>query len=342
MQLSQRAVQEDYTMAYQAERAIAVDAVLKASRLCQTVQGNLVSEATMDKKDRSPVTVADFGAQAVVAHMLRQAFPNIPMVGEEDASELRKDDNAELRQKVIANVREILPDLDDNAILDAIDYGTHEGGPQGQHWTLDPIDGTKGFLRKDQYAVALALIENGQVVLGVLGCPNLPVDGTNFDGPRGCMFIATKGDGAVARTLDDPAESSIRVTDIADPAQANFCESVEKAHSSQGHAAQVAERLGITAPPYRIDSQCKYAAVARGDASIYLRLPTRKGYEEKIWDHAAGYAVITEAGGSVSDVRGNPLDFSIGRTLRDNLGVIVTNGKLHAPVVEAVKAVLEV
>ena len=83
------------------------------------------------------------------------------------------------------------------------------------------------------------------------------------------------------------------------------------------------------------------AAVARGDASIYLRLPTRKGYEEKIWDHAAGYAVITEAGRTVSHVRGNPLDFSIGRTLRDNLGVIVTNGKLHEPVVEAVKAVLE-
>ena len=103
-----------------------------------------------------------------------------------------------------------------------------------------------------------------------------------------------------------------------------------------------AELLGITVPPYRIDSQCKYAAVARGDASIYLRLPTKKGYEEKIWDHAAGSIVIQEAGGRATDVRGDELDFSLGRTLRNNLGVVVTNGVLHDCVVAAVRNVLGV
>jgi len=297
-------------MSYEAERAAAIEAVEKASRLCRAVQGNLVDEASMDKKDKSPVTVADFGAQAVVTHVLRGVFPDLPLVGEEDAAELREADNAGLTEKVVANVNEILPGLASDVVLDLIDYGTYEGGPSGRHWTLDPIDGTKGFLRLDQYAVALALIEDGEVVLGVLGCPNLPLDAADPDGAKGCLFVAVKGEGAFARPLDTRNEERIEVTG------------------------------GITAAPFRIDSQCKYGAVSRGDASIYLRLPTRKDYEEKIWDHAAGCIVIREAGGRVTDVRGKDLDFSIGRTLRDNTGVIVTNGHLHDRVIEAVRLVL--
>ena len=98
--------------------------------------------------------------------------------------------------------------------------------------------------------------------------------------------------------------------------------------------------LNITAPPYRIDSQCKYAAVARGDAAIYLRLPTKPGYVEKIWDHAAGVCVIEEAGGKVTDVHGKDLDFSRGRRLENNTGVVVSNGQFHEDVVRAVQRVL--
>ncbi len=332
--------EESKNRAYAAERKVAVEAVLLASALCRTVQANLVDDASMSKKDRSPVTVADFGAQAVVTHVLRGAFPAVPLVGEEDAAELRDPDNAALTAKVVAHVEAVVSGLGVDEVLELIDYGTYAGGAKGRHWTLDPIDGTKGFLRLDQYAVALALIEDGEVVLGVLGCPNMPVSAADSDGAKGCLFIAAKGEGAFMRTLDDATEHRIRVTDIDETSAANFCESVESAHSSQDDAARVAELLGITAPPFRIDSQCKYAAVARGDASIYLRLPTKKGYEEKIWDHAAGAIVIREAGGRVTDVRGRDLDFSIGRTLRDNLGVIVTNGRLHDRVIEAVGEVL--
>jgi 3'(2'), 5'-bisphosphate nucleotidase len=305
------------------------------------VQATLVDAETLEKKDRSPVTVADFGAQAVVSHDLMAAFPGDPLVGEEDSAELREPANAELRDKVVAQVRTIVPEMGADEVLAAIDHGIYAGGGEGRHWTLDPIDGTKGFLRGDQYAVALALIEDGEVVLGVLGCPNLPAEASEPDGARGCVFVAVKGEGAVMRSLDDDDERPVRVTDVDDPSQASFCESVERAHSAHSESAQVAARLGITVPPFRIDSQCKYAAVARGDASIYLRLPTRKDYEEKIWDHAAGVMVIQEAGGRVTDVRGAKLDFSLGRTLRDNSGVVVTNGTLHDRVIDAVMAVLE-
>ncbi|HHO51768.1 MAG TPA: 3'(2'),5'-bisphosphate nucleotidase [Deltaproteobacteria bacterium] len=327
-------------MAYEAELSAAIDAVEKASRLCEAVQRRLVAGSALEKGDRSPVTVADFGAQAVVSQLLALEFPHDPLVGEEDADALRQDSNAELRGKVIDGVHSILPDLSGDEILAAIDRGTYSGGATGRHWTLDPIDGTKGFLRLDQYAVALALIEDGEVVLGVLGCPNLPHDAERPDAGRGCLFWGVEGSGARWRPIGGDTTAPIFVDEVTEPGRARFCESVEVAHSNQSHSAQVAARLGITRPPFRIDSQCKYAAVGRGDASIYLRLPTRADYVEKIWDHAAGFRVVTEAGGRVTDVTGAPLDFSLGRTLSSNKGVIVTNGPMHDRVLEAVQQVL--
>jgi 3'(2'), 5'-bisphosphate nucleotidase len=328
-------------MAYETERQVAIEAVILACRLCRGVRATLVSDETLAKKDKSPVTVADYGAQALVSAALASAFPDDPLVGEEDATDLRAAENAELQEKVVAAVAQVSPELSAEQILAAIDRGNYAGGGTGRHWTLDPIDGTKGFLRNEQYAVALALIEAGEVVLGVLGCPNLPVEAGATAGDPGCLFVAVKGEGAFQLGPSGEDARPIRVTGVTSPAEASFCESVESGHSSHGHAAEIAALLGVTAPPVRMDSQAKYASVARGDASIYLRLPTRAGYEEKIWDHAAGLIVIEEAGGRVTDTTGKSLNFSLGRTLRENIGVVATNGRLHDPVVAAVRQVLE-
>ncbi|MBN1334343.1 MAG: 3'(2'),5'-bisphosphate nucleotidase [Deltaproteobacteria bacterium] len=322
------------------ERQIALEAVQAACRACRLVEGDLTG-ASLDKDDRSPVTVADFASQAVVSIALGRAFPDLHIVGEEDASALRDPAHAALADRVVATVRRVDPASGDaDAVLAAIDRGRDTGGPKGRFWVLDPIDGTKGFLRHDQYAVALALVEDGRVVLGVLGCPNLPQVGRAPSADTGCLFVAVRGQGAWSRSIDDPTETRIHVDRVHNPARARFCESVEKSHSAQDVAARVAARLGITAPPYRIDSQCKYAAVARGDASIYLRLPTRKDYVEKAWDHAAGWAVVTEAGGVVTDTRGAALDFSRGRLLDRNPGVVATSGPIHGRVVDAVQKIL--
>src|SRR5690606_2261562 len=142
----------------------------------------------------------------------------------------------------------------------------------------------------------LALIEQGQVVLGVLGCPNLPGTG----GSRGAVMAAVRGTGTQALPLVGrglAGAQKVQVSSNDAPDQARFYESVESSHSDQGQSARVANLLGITAEPVRMDSQAKYAAVARGEASIYLRLPTRPDYRECIWDHAAGAIVVEEAGG---------------------------------------------
>jgi len=318
------------------ELTIAKEAVRQASVLCASVQSSLGSVAQLDKADKSPVTVADYGAQALVLNILAKASPEDPAVGEEDAGELRDPENAPLLSSIIEQVQKVDPSLDRNGILDSIDRGGHPGGPSGRFWTLDPIDGTKGFLRGEQYAVALALIVDGEVVLGVLGCPNLPVDSEASNPQVGTLVYAAKGQGAYRAPLSDLSRASkITCDQISDPALAVFCESVESSHTAHGRSTKITELLGSKSKPFRMDSQCKYAAVSRGQASIYLRLPTRPGYEEKIWDHAAGYIILMEAGGRISDTLGQPLDFSIGRTLRNNKGIVATSSGVFDSVVQA-------
>lgn len=327
-------------MALESELGLAVDAVLAACRLSRSVRENWANDDMLSKSDRSPVTVADFGVQAVITDVLAGRFPDIPVVGEEEADALRGDEAADLRRRVVEQVRLIRPSMDEERVLAAIHRGRFDGGAMGRHWALDPIDGTKGFLRGDQYAVALALIENGCVVLGVLGCPNLRLRHDDPASPTGSLFAAALGSGAWMQPLDGGERTPVRVAAVDDPAMATFCESVETAHSSQDDSAKVAARLGVTAPPVRIDSQCKYAAIARGDSAIYLRMPTRKDYQEKIWDHAAGWMIVTEAGGRVTDIDGNTLDFSQGRTLSRNRGVVATNASLHDQVIAAIGSVV--
>lgn len=327
---------------YRRERDAAIEAVRRAARLTRTVQDTLAPDV-VEKRDRSPVTVADFGSQALVCSALRDAFPDDPIVAEEDSAVLREPENAAVLERVVEHVAEVAGEADADLACRWIDYG---GATEhsDRFWTLDPIDGTKGFLRGEQYAVALALIVGGEVTVAALACPNLSVAGV-VEGPeaparRGVIYAAVRGEGTVALPLQEGGdEAAVQVSTTTEGSEARFCESVESGHSSHDDAAAVADELGITNPPVRIDSQCKYAVVARGEADIYLRLPTRPGYVERIWDHAAGYLVVTEAGGRVSDVEGRPLAFDQGPGLAKNRGVIVTNGHLHDDVLAALSAV---
>ncbi|KAJ1730803.1 3'(2'),5'-bisphosphate nucleotidase [Coemansia biformis] len=326
-----------------AERAAAIEAVERASRVCTAVFQRLVTEETLTKRDKSPVTVADFGAQAVVNAILEKHFPDDPVVGEEDSKDLQGEAGRALCEKVVDLVNAAVErPMSTDEVLRAIDRGQYAGGSTGRHWTLDPIDGTKGFLRGEQFAVCLALIIDGKVSLGVVGCPNLPFDMSRPTEDRGVLAVAVEGQGAFQRRLhaDGDAEERMHASSVANARDASFCESVEAGHSSHGDSARIAELLGITKQSLRMDSQCKYVAVARGDADIYLRLPVSSSYTEKIWDHAAGNIIIREAGGRVSDVSGEPLDFSAGRTLSRNKGVIATNGRVFDAVIAAVQRTL--
>jgi len=321
-----------------AELEAAVAAVREAAALCRAVQKEM-ADGALEKKDRSPVTVADFGSQALICRALRSAFPEDAIVAEEHSEQLREVGGEGILQRLGEFVRRTQASASNAEVCEWIDYGASEANPN-RFWTLDPIDGTKGFLRGDQYAVALALIEQGTVQVAALGCPNLPPDPARPD-RLGALFAAVRGQGAFVVSLDEPNGSDlVRVSPRSAPSAARFCEPFESEHSSHGDSARVAAHLGITAPPLRLDSQAKYALVASGAAEVYLRVPRGTSYLEKIWDHAAGYLIVREAGGRVTDLRGAELDFTRGRELSANQGILVTNGPLHEPVLTALAAVM--
>lgn len=324
-------------MTYETEYEIAIAAVREAARLCEAVQSNLV-EDPLQKTDRSPVTVADFGSQAVICRMLGDAFPDDPVIAEEDSSALRKAENRAVLERVIRSVSGVTSETSQQEICGWIDRG-NASTYSDRFWTLDPIDGTLGFLRGDQYAVALALIVAGRPVVAAMACPKLDFGGEE-KAPGGSVFTAVWGEGAWCYELNGTRRRPIRVSDEANPAEARFCESVESAHSSHSDAGALADVLGIVREPLRLDSQAKYAVVARGDAEIYLRLTKRSGYVERIWDHAAGALVVEVAGGRVTDLQGKPLEFSHGSRLSANVGIVATNGVLHDDVVSALEQVL--
>ena len=324
------------------EREVALAAVRKAATLCQAVQSE-IDPSVLEKKDRTPVTVADFGSQALICNAIREAFPDDPVIAEEDASALRA--NQGILLQVTQQVQQIRSGVTPNTVCSWIDHGNADDYSD-RFWTLDPIDGTKGFVRGDQYAIALALIVDGVPQVAAVGCPNLPatLTETPTDGDvdtgedAGLVFVAVRGEGAVQIPLseDNPEETPIEVSAADTPSDGRFTDSFVSAHSSHDTAVDTGHALGITADPIRIDSQAKYTLVGRGDAEIYFRLP-RPGsdYVEKIWDHAAGMLVVEAAGGTVTDVHGDSLDFTHAPLLSQNTGIVATNGRFHDAVLDA-------
>ncbi|ESR65195.1 hypothetical protein CICLE_v10008644mg [Citrus x clementina] len=368
---------------YAKELDVAVRVVHMACSLCQRVQQKLVSSSddghVKSKDDDSPVTVADWSVQATVSLMLSETLvENLSIVAEEDVQTLTKADSEGLLAAVVNTVNECLAEapkfglqsppgaLGTSQILEAISRCSSNGGPAGRYWVLDPVDGTLGFVRGDQYAVALALIEDGKVVLGVLGCPNYPLKKELLNYPqnynqtksktslstatweKGCVMYARRDGGGAwmqplihgDRMLEWPnSATQIWVSPIVDPALATVCEPVERANSNHSFTSGLAETVGLRTQPMRVHSMVKYAAIARGDAEIFMKF-ARAGYKEKIWDHAAGVIIIEEAGGVVTDAGGRPLDFSRGVFLENlDRGIIAcSNAILHEKIVDAVYA----
>ncbi len=319
-------------MSYQAEKELALRIVKQAAKLCQRVQQTQGGKA-VKKADTSPVTVADFGAQAILCQGLMEAFPDDPVIGEEDATLLQQPGLEGVRRQIIEQVQQNIPSATPDNVINWINWGN--GQVAQRYWTLDPIDGTKGFIRGDQYAVALALVEEGEVKLGVLACPAFPRE----EAKKGVIFLAIRGQGSTEIPLEGGTSQKINVDPSSTFEQLYRIESVESVHSDRQVQTAIDRRLGLTYTAKQMDSLAKYAAIARGDAHFYTRvpLPQFQDKKENIWDHAAGVIIVEEAGGKVTDLEGKPLDFSVGPKLSHNYGVLATNGTIHSQVLAAIQ-----
>jgi 3'(2'), 5'-bisphosphate nucleotidase len=222
-------------------RSAVVDIAREAGRATMTYYDDLAAAEVREKDDRSPVTLADEVAHGILVDGLRRLDPTTPVVSEEAA---------------------------------AASFETRRGWRR--FWLVDPLDGTKEFIkRRAEFTVNVALIEDGEPVLGVVLAPALEL-----------LYWAVKGGGAWREDRGRPAEriySSV-------PAPGTPLTVVE----SLSHPSPELEEYLQTIPVARrvkAGSSLKFCWVAEGRADVYPRLgPTME------WDVAAGDCVYRQSG----------------------------------------------
>lgn len=307
-------------------------AVRLAAQLCRRVQETHLVSA--EKTGKEPVTIADYGSQAILGRTISANFPDDAVVAEESGEQFMSlvpdDDRAEVVRLLSEFLGEEVRQAD---VVRWLDHG--HGREAARTWVIDPIDGTKGFLALRNYVIAVGVMEGGKPTAGVIGSPAYPTDDHN-----GLLLHAQSG-AAFAQPLAGGQVRRLKVSERIESNSIRALESVEKSHANHDRMAHVREVAGLgEASLVRIDSMEKYGRIAAGDAELYLRLPRLQSTRPfMIWDHAAGTALVQAAGGLVTDVDGSPLDFSQGKALV-NSGIIVSNGHIHDRVIDAVQKVL--
>lgn len=281
------------------------------------------------KDDRSPVTLADYGAQVIIAKWLSKNFPEDTLIAEEGVQGLAEPSSTPLRERLIEALSRFYQPLKEKDVLHYLDYAQTQSSPD-VFWVLDPLDGTRGFLRGDQYAIALARIIRGEIDIAGLACPRLKMNYRGKSLLEECFFYASKDQGAWLTSLQNGMTwLPIHVSECRDITCARMLHSFESAHTDPEKMDNFVQSLGIS-QCIPVDSQVKYGLLACGDAELFLRFPpqTNPDYKEKIWDHASGVLLLHEAGGKVTDIYGNPFQFKL-QTYLDTVGVFASNGHLH-------------
>jgi 3'(2'), 5'-bisphosphate nucleotidase len=169
---------------------------------------------------------------------------------------------------------------------------------RGSFFLIDPLDGTKEFVAgRNEFTVNLALVSQGTPLLGLVGAPAL-----------GLVWRGLVGRGAERLTLAGTAIKSIEPirTRPCPPSGKPWTVAVSRSHGDRRTEAFIAKRPGAVRA--ELGSAVKFARVAEGAVDIYPRLgPTSE------WDVAAGHAVVSAAGGKVTDSGGAELRFGLGR-----------------------------
>ncbi|KAK3387902.1 hypothetical protein B0H63DRAFT_392439 [Podospora didyma] len=345
-------------------------ATLKSSSSSSSSPSSSSKYESIIKDDLSPVTVADFAIQTVLTKLLLSAFPDDSFVGEESAAELRAD------PKLLACVHGVIsasdsegaqmmtPEEDVCTLIDLCGNGTPGDYDSGRVWIFDPIDGTKAFLRGEQYAINLALLEGGRQVLSVVGLPLLSphlnpsrdtvVTDTSVDpSGEGCIVFAVRGYGAYSRPLFTPSQNDEemivpkRLPRHADAVQVDKLRNVTCwNHLDSGidtaHQA-VAANLGMaeTFPGCDLLGWVpRWAVLALGHANMTVWVYKTRERHGKIWDHAGAMLLFEEVGGQITDIDGREIDLTAGRTLKGNCGFVAAPRSVHHVVLKAVRDTL--
>ena len=228
------------------------------------------------KPGDEPVTVADRRASEMIVGGLRAAFPADPIISEE------------------------LPTAADALAARRV-------------WLVDPIDGTKDFIRGgDGFAVMIGLVEDGVPVLGVVHQPT--IDRTFYATAAGGAFVWTAADGT----------RPLAVSAVATAAEVRL---VASASHRSDSIDRVKTTLGI-ANEHNIGSVgIKLCLIALGERDLYVSPATKT----KAWDTAGPQAILAAAGGRLTDLDGKLLDYR--GELAHRRGLVASNGHVHAEVI---------
>jgi 3'(2'), 5'-bisphosphate nucleotidase len=198
------------------------------------------------------------------------------------------------------------------------DTGYKSSCSHSQHmWVIDPIDGTRGFAKKNgEFSVMIGLLDQGQVVLGVV-----------LEPARRRLCYAVRAGGCWTQDGDAAVPVQCRVSRTATLSEAILTQSHSKAQSTPGPEVRA---LGPRQTLETYSAGIKLAQVARGEADLYLN--TYPEFHD--WDICAGHILVLEGGGQVTGLKGQPVIYSRpGAWQRD--GLLATNGGLHSRALEA-------
>ena len=309
-----------------------MDAILAAVRdavkLCRQVQRHhLIANA----KGGEPVTIADYGAQALIGRALQTHYPDDAVIAEESGRQFLELVPVEQRAAVLGILSEILEQsVSEAQVVAWLDFG--RGKSSRRAWAIDPIDGTRGFIARRHYAIACGLLVDGEAAEGIVAAPGYNENGALFYTRDGAVWRAPLAGGIGEKVTVSRRRGAHELV---------AAQSFEKRHASKSRMRRARELAGLGRARVReLDSMEKYALVACGDADLYMRLPPAGShYAHKIWDHAAGTALVIQAGGRVTDLDGGPLDFSQGDTL-PNAGMVISSGQHHDRIIAAIQQVM--
>ncbi|KAI0835625.1 carbohydrate phosphatase [Hypoxylon sp. FL0890] len=349
---------------YPRELKVAIGAIQSAAKLSQAII-SIDDKGVIEKDDLSPVTVADFAIQALLTSTIHHAFPDDKFVGEESAADLRNNpvllDRAwnllQMLQEDEAMSLCKLPESPEKMceMIDWCGFG-EPGGPQaGRVWVFDPIDGTQTFVRREAYAINVALLEGSRQVLSIVGCPTLsadasaPVTNTSLDPTRrGCIVFAAKGYGTYVRPLAASSshdEQARRIephtmTESSQTLRPVSCYNMLDSGVDDVHQL-IMERLNIqTRGCDLLAWVLRWVSLGLGLSNMTVWVYKQRSRAGKIWDHAGAMLLFEEVGGHITDIDGKPIDLGVGRKMTANHGFVAAPKELHPLVLQTVQQVL--
>ena len=298
------------------EKDLAIQIIKKASEITEWFRKS--DSKSYTKKDQTPVTLADYASQIFINSSISEKFPEDLVVAEEDIINLKDSDDITLIEKCYNYLG-----IDREVIAEPISRSYSE--EPMRMWTVDPVDGTRGFQKNLWYSIGIGLIINKMTEFCVICVPN-------YDDLGNAIYIAQKGKGAQV-SHGNTDFKPIHVSKTKKLHEATMCQSL---HYNEKWVENLAKNAGVS-KILPMDSMVKFCKIADGTADFYVKpLDPKRSFS---WDFVPGDLLVREAGGKVSNLTNESLRFEGKSLVNTAEGLIASNGILHDNLIDQIKSV---